>query len=251
MWALDQPIVLVPARLRQRRGGSPEPRPALNTNVDHIAHFSIFDCSYCGPARFRNPPSSPAAPMPRRQVNVDPSRLAVSKLVLEVDTRWGDYADCNVDPGTGEYSCDCEDAPDNCTTFTQEHPCDYANGCAWDRADDRCETYGCTNITDRDGCTQGYHHCRWDTTSSRCLPPPGPTPVCNRSLVGHLDLSQCVHATRASPPPELDRPSRLSRQPSSRCVQGPCEVPSACKRARAPNPRCDSGQRCDGHVCTG
>ena len=33
----------------------------------------------------------------------DPSRLAITKLVMEVDTRWGDYADCNIDTATGEY----------------------------------------------------------------------------------------------------------------------------------------------------
>ena len=33
----------------------------------------------------------------------DTSKLAVTKLVIEVDTRWGDYADCNIDPATGSY----------------------------------------------------------------------------------------------------------------------------------------------------
>eukprot|EP00729_Bicosta_minor_P001393 gene1393-9813_t len=110
------------------------------------------------------------------EVNVDPSTLAITKIILEVDTRY------------------C--VPDNCTALTpvsKKDPdkCNFANGCSWDSGDDRCEIYGCLNITDKESCTQGYHHCVWDAAKKHpCDNPPGPQPVCNHTLVGHLDLSQ-------------------------------------------------------------
>ena len=121
----------------------------------------------------------------------DVSKLAITKLVLEVDTRFGDYADCNVDPDTGVYSCACENVPDNCTALTPhgKRKCEHANGCDWDDADQRCEPYGCPNITSQIECVHGYHKCAWNHTTSTCHAPPGPAPVCNRSLVGSLNLS--------------------------------------------------------------
>lgn len=50
--------------------------------------------------------------------------------------------------------------------------------------------YGCPNITDRLDCVQGYHRCVWDAANTKCHDPPGPKPVCNHTLVGHLNLSQ-------------------------------------------------------------
>jgi len=123
------------------------------------------------------------------------SDLAITKLVLEVDTRWADYANCNLDPASGVYSCDWQDCPDNCSALTPGgmhdggHQCDNSNGCAWDKADSRCEPYGCPNKTDENACVHGYDTCVWDDTLSSCTVPPGPGPVCDKSKVGHLDLT--------------------------------------------------------------
>lgn len=125
------------------------------------------------------------------EVNVDPKLLAVTKLVLEVDTRYGDYADCNLNTDTGDYECDCENVPDNCTALNVHDggkKCNNSNGCAWDSLDQRCESYGCPNITDQSDCTQGYRKCVW-STSGVCHDPPGLPPVCNATLVGFLNLS--------------------------------------------------------------
>ena len=120
------------------------------------------------------------------------SALAITKLVLEVDTRWGDYADCNIDD-TGAYACSCENVPGNCSALTPsaQHDggkkCNMTSGCDYNVADRQCEPYTCANITDRLDCTQGYRKCEWEAGS--CHPPPGPPPVCNHSLVGFLNLS--------------------------------------------------------------
>lgn len=116
------------------------------------------------------------------------SKLAVTKLVVEVDMRWGDYADCNVDPVTGIYSCDCTDVPDNCTSFTTKTKCNNANSCEWDDEGGRCDPDGCANITDRLQCEQGYHKCVWHAVTARCGDPPDKV-VCNHTLVGSLNLS--------------------------------------------------------------
>ena len=68
----------------------------------------------------------------------DVKSLAITKLVLEVDTRWGDYADCNIDPETGVYSCECENVQDNCSALTHlgEKHCNHvSSGCKWDAGD--------------------------------------------------------------------------------------------------------------------
>lgn len=119
----------------------------------------------------------------------DISKLAVTRLVLEVDTRWAAYADCNIRDGV--YSCSFEGCPDNCTALTArgKHECDRSNGCGWDDADGRCEVYGCANITSKLDCIQGYHRCVWEEGSAACSDPPGPPPKCNTSLVGFLNLS--------------------------------------------------------------
>jgi hypothetical protein len=120
--------------------------------------------------------------------------LAVTKLVLEVDTRFDDYADCNIDATTGRYSCDCEDVPDNCTALTpiskhdHGHACNFSNGCMYNTLDQRCEPYGCANVTDKTECTQGYHKCVW--RAEVCKDPPGPKPVCDHTRVGRLNLTQ-------------------------------------------------------------
>jgi len=134
------------------------------------------------------------------EVAVDPSKLAVTKFILEVDTRFGQYADCNIDSESGNYSCDCENVPDNCTALTpsgaRDHGahCNMSNGCMWDSRDNQCELFGCVNITDKTECTQGYRKCLWHANASQlgigeCVPPPGPPPVCNQSQVGFLNLS--------------------------------------------------------------
>jgi len=120
------------------------------------------------------------------------SQLAITKLILEVDTNWGDYADCNVDPGTGVYTCACENVPnDDCGALTSAgaKTCGDTNGCDWDHGDGRCESYGCSNITQKLECIQGYRKCAWDAAQDACADPPGPKPVCNKSLVGFLNLS--------------------------------------------------------------
>jgi hypothetical protein len=51
-----------------------------------------------------------------------------------VDTRFGDYADCNVDSTTGVYSCSCQDVPDDCSTMNTPAgatKCNNSNGCEW------------------------------------------------------------------------------------------------------------------------
>ena len=126
------------------------------------------------------------------------------------------------------YNCDCQNVPDDChlSRFATENKCNMANGCDWDEHDGRCETYGCVNITSKTECIQGYHKCVWSNATTAlsssssssssspssssasasasaslaaslatpaaagsCVDPPGPAPVCNRSLVGFLNLS--------------------------------------------------------------
>ena len=69
-------------------------------------------------------------------------------------------ADCNADPKTGVYSCVCSDVK-NCSALTTSAPyvCDLSAGCRFNRADDRCEPYGCGNITERWFCESGYGKC--------------------------------------------------------------------------------------------
>ena len=84
--------------------------------------------------------------------------------------------------------------PDNCTALTPSglqdggKKCNDANGCSWDVLDKRCETYGCGNITSKTECTQGYRKCAWNS-AGHCSDPAGPKPICNRTLVGFLNLS--------------------------------------------------------------
>eukprot|EP00038_Savillea_parva_P031299 m.84723 g.84723 ORF g.84723 m.84723 type:complete len:408 (-) comp9606_c0_seq1:490-1713(-) len=121
---------------------------------------------------------------------VDPSELAITKLILEVDTRFGLYADCNADPDTGAYTCFCEGVAANCSAMNNpagQHECDNSDGCYW--TDGGCYSYGCPNITDQRECTQGYHKCDWNNASETCHDPPGPPLVCNGSEVGYLNLS--------------------------------------------------------------
>ena len=119
------------------------------------------------------------------------SDLTVTKIVLEVDDRFGDYATCGIDEDTGEYSCECLDAQANCSAYAgNEKQCNKTNSCLWDDIDGRCEIFGCVNITNREMCTQGYRKCLWDAESSKCAPPPGPPVICNQSKVGRLDLSK-------------------------------------------------------------
>ena len=126
------------------------------------------------------------------EVATPTSELAVTQLVLEVDTRWGDYANCNINPQTGGYECSCQDVDDDCrlAKFANKQSCDDARGCYWDSGDGRCETYGCANITDKEECTQGYRTCVWTSAKNgTCHEPPGPKPVCDHSKVGFLNLS--------------------------------------------------------------
>lgn len=175
------------------------PRNMNTANIDGDMYFDLRTRGLpleCGP--WVNQSFWSRLDCVNNEVNVDASLLAITKLIITADHRWGDYADCNIDDDTGLYSCECEDAPDNCTAFNppgggpaspkQQNNCNFANGCAYDSDDDRCEVYGCANISSRLDCVQGYHRCEW--TGSACKPPPGPTPVCNGSLVGRLDLSK-------------------------------------------------------------
>jgi hypothetical protein len=118
--------------------------------------------------------------------------LVVSKVRLQVDDRYGDYADCNINQETGLYSCDCENVQENCSAFTPLNDpggnnCNRSNGCMWNRG--RCDTYGCLNVTQKEECTQGYRKCAWHEKNASCGLPPGPPIVCNTSLVGFLNLS--------------------------------------------------------------
>jgi hypothetical protein len=141
------------------------------------------------------------------------STLAITKLTLEVDSRWGDYADCNLDPDTGAYNCACENVQANCTALTPSglhddgRACNMSSGCDWSVADRQCEPYGCANMTDRLDCVMGYHKCAWDAANMKCTLPPGPQPVCNKTLVGLLNLSTVDwgrHSHHGQTPSKID-----------------------------------------------
>lgn len=173
------------------RNYSGVPRNMNTADVDGDIYFDLRSRGLpleCGP--WRNTSFWSRLDCDNPEVD-DPSQLTITELVLEVDTRFGDYADCNVDTETGEYYCECENVPDNCTAIQPQgaHACNMSHGCLWDSADGRCEAYGCANITDKLHCVQGYRKCEWDDAKAACHPPPGPPPVCNASLVGFLNLS--------------------------------------------------------------
>ena len=174
---------------------SASPRNMNTADVDGDLYFDLRSRGLpleCGP--WRNRSFWSRLDCVNDEVAVDPSRLAVTKLVLEVDTRWGVYADCNIDPTTGAYSCSCEDVPSNCTQLTPSvardngAKCNMSNGCMAHAG--RCEPYGCPNETSIVDCTQGYRTCLWNASAPvHCALPPGPTPVCDRTKVGFLNLS--------------------------------------------------------------
>eukprot|EP00040_Diaphanoeca_grandis_P002667 m.22384 g.22384 ORF g.22384 m.22384 type:complete len:380 (-) comp13802_c0_seq1:201-1340(-) len=134
------------------------------------------------------------------EVDANPRSLAVSKIVLEVDARYAGYQDCNV--AAGDYTCDCEiHVQANCSErHTADTCCEYgptcksyAYGCEWDMNDNRCEIFGCPNITDASECTQTHHfNCTWDNKADTCLTVPQPKVVpCNSSRVGMETLNNC------------------------------------------------------------
>lgn len=165
----------------------------INMNTADIDGDIYFDLRTrglpleCGP--WRNMSFWSQLDCSNAEVAVNPDKLSVTKIVLEVDSRFGDYADCNVDPSTGIYTCQCEDAQNNCSIYTDRHPCDMGDGCSWNSDDNHCEEYGCNNITNKEECTQGYKTCVWNTAKEACRFPGGPRPVCNGTLVGYLNLT--------------------------------------------------------------
>jgi len=167
-----------------------EPASPVNMNTADIngdMYFALRTVGLpleCGP--WVNQSFWPALDCSNPEV-ANTSNLAVTKLVLEVDTRFDDYADCNIDPVSGQYQCSCEDVQDDCTRFADSVACDGTNTCNWNN--NRCEEYGCSNATSKSDCVDNYGSCKWDSNSKQCTVAPGPKAVCDRSRVGFLNLS--------------------------------------------------------------
>ncbi len=89
--------------------------------------------------------------------------LVVSKILLEVDSRFSEYAECNVNSTTGEYYCECRaPLPPNVTHHHHHHwptvPCNdtvgkiaVVNESGWaheypDPTDPYTSAYRCTSL---------------------------------------------------------------------------------------------------------
>jgi hypothetical protein len=126
--------------------------------------------------------------------------LAITKLILEVDSRSGSYADCNVENGV--YSCSCHthtqaDCPHLNKTACEDRHVGY--GCGWVSKTSTCSKFTCSNTSDSEqDCDQNFDTpatCRWSNVSHSCtvVSTPAPTPhpyggLCNSSTVGVEDL---------------------------------------------------------------
>jgi hypothetical protein len=137
--------------------------------------------------------------------------LIITKLLLEVDSRYGSYADCNIGAegsqgdNNGTYSCACHSHEQaDCSVLNSTACGDYHHGtgygCRWNNESVHpgCYLWTCSNSTTPDDCENNYGHpvdCGWDTTSKKCVitstPAPSPKPfggTCNVSVVGMEDL---------------------------------------------------------------
>jgi hypothetical protein len=142
--------------------------------------------------------------------------LGITKLVLEVDGRFGSYADCNIgkeygdddDGGAGVYECDCHShSQASChsaalmhnQTACEDHYTGY--GCRWQNQTSvagQCDVWTCSNSTSAHECQENYGHpgdCGWDEKAGKCeitsTSAPTPAPyggACNASTVGMEDL---------------------------------------------------------------
>lgn len=52
--------------------------------------------------------------------------LVISKTIIEADSRWSEYAECNVDSHTGKYLCECRDHHSH--HFHRPRPCNNTVG---------------------------------------------------------------------------------------------------------------------------
>jgi hypothetical protein len=119
---------------------------------------------------------------------VDGSNLAVTKLILEVDMRFGPYADCNPLPD-GSYFCACDQAQADCSRLSEQAKCDQSWGCGWSKSSSSCFLAGCGNYTNASSCLGfGSFDCVWDQGS--CVHNSSvPSLFCNRTLVGMQNCS--------------------------------------------------------------
>jgi hypothetical protein len=126
--------------------------------------------------------------------------LAITKLILEVDSRYGTYADCNVDNGMYECSCHTHtqaDCPHLTKTDCNDRHIGY--GCGWNDTTNSCNKWTCSNTSDSEkNCSENYNTpatCKWSNVTHSCniFATPAPTPrpyggLCNSSTVGREDL---------------------------------------------------------------
>ncbi len=174
------------------------PSAPINMNTASLRGDMYFDLRSrglpleCGP--WKNQSFWSRLDCVNAEVDTPADKLGITKLVLEVDSRFGTYSDCNVLNGT--YFCTC-DGNANCSAITPAHApngnapllCNMSSGCMWDERADTCQHYGCENITSEDYCHHTYHPCAWNSTTHSCHHAGPPLPSCNPHRVGRLDLS--------------------------------------------------------------
>ena len=168
-----------------------------------------------------------------------------------MDSRYGDYADCNV--ADGVYSCSCENVQDNCSSYAPSaynasrpaaaDACNRSNGCMWDTPTSACEPCAWPPEEEFGGRTQ-FPYRRNHTPSQRA--------AASSPLQSTAFVFRAVGYDEGVPSPSQTQTQSLARRPygcpnitdHEECVHGyhKCawdSAAAACRLPPGPAPVCN------------